>query len=128
MFDLSKRRYMKNPKVKDLISLLETYDPDSDVVVDGLDEFFIHCAEDNKFISIDLSDFNEDYYNYYKSINKKFPKKLDKDTRKPFIIKYLDKSRLLKLVVDNVSHQFLLGHGFTQEEIDRIKGEDNEKQ
>lgn len=128
MFDLSKRIYIKNPKVKDLIAALECVNPDSILTVDALDEFYIHITEDNNHVAIDLSDLGEEYYNYYKSNNKKFPKKLDKDTRKPFVKddNILDKSEcmeLLQLVVDNVSNQFLLNHGFTQKEIDFIKGE-----
>ena len=44
MYDLSQRKYIFQPKVKDLIAVLEGENPEAILTVDGLDEFFIHTT------------------------------------------------------------------------------------
>ena len=127
MFDLSKRKYIPQPTVKDLVAVLEGENPDAILTVDGLDEFCIHVTEDNHHVGIDLSDLEGNYREDYEEKNIPFPEDLNQDTQKPFKVEHeisrIECIELLQNIVDNVSHQFLLSHGFTQKQIDAIKGE-----
>ena len=131
MFDLSKRKYVYQPKVKDLISILENENPDAIITIDALDEFFIHVTEDDHHVGIDLSELEKNYREDYKNKNTTYPEKLNRDTLKPFKISQdISKSEcleLLTLIINNVSHQFLLNHGFTQKQIDLLKGDTYEQ-
>ena len=127
MFDLSKRKYIENIKVKDLISILEGENQEAILTVDALEEFYIHVTEDNNHVALDLSSLEDYYREDYKKNNIAFPEDLNKSTEEPFKVgsemPRMECLILLQSIVDNVSHQFLLSHGFTQEQIDAIKGE-----
>ena len=127
MFDLSQRKYIFQPKVKDLIAVLEGENPEAIITVDGLDEFFIHVTEDMDVVGIDLSDLETDYVHYHERNDLKYPEDISKDTLKQFKIDYglprLDCLKLLEIIVDNVPKDTLLTYGFTEDQIKFIKGE-----
>ena len=124
MFDISKRKYISQPTVRDLISILEGENLDAIVTVDGLDEFYIHCTEDGHHLGIDLSDLDEDYTADFESKGLEYPEEYYE--RKPFKISNgmsrMDCFDLLSKVVDSVSEPFLLEHGFTKDQINEIRG------
>ena len=122
MFDLSARKYIHQPTVKDLIAILEGENQDAVVTVDGLDEFFIHITEDCHHLGIDVDSLDYEYSEKYTE------KELqDNEINKPFKIdrgmSRMECLDLLSKIVDNVSEPFLIKHGFTEEQIKEIKGE-----
>lgn len=125
MFDISKRKYISQPTVRDLISILEGENLDAIVTVDGLDEFYIHCTEDGHHLGIDLSDLDEDYAADFESKGLEYPEEYY--DRTPFKVdngmSRMECYDLLSRVVDNVSEPFLIEHGFTKNQIKEIKGE-----
>lgn len=125
MFDISKRKYIFQPTVKDLISILEGENPDAIVTVDGLDEFFIHCTEDEHHLGIDVGDLDMDYTMDFENKGLGYPEEYY--DRKPFRVTNnmtrMECFDLLGKVVDNVSESFLIEHGFTKDQIKEIKGE-----
>jgi hypothetical protein len=127
MFNLSQRKYIFRPKVKDLIAILEGENPEAALTVDGLDEFYIHVAEDTGAIGIDLSDLESDYAYYYEQNNLEYPEEISNNTLKQFKIDYgfsrIECLQLLEKIVDNISQDELLKYGFTEEQIKFIKGE-----
>jgi hypothetical protein len=127
MFDLEKRKYIFQPKVKDLLSILEGENPEAMLTVDGLNEFYIHVTEDNNHVGIDLSDLESDYVDDYESKNLEYPEELSAATLEQFNMDYgltrLECINLLTLVSDNISEDELLKYGFNEAQIKFIKGE-----
>lgn len=129
MFDLYKRKYIWHPTVKDMISVLEEQNPEALVAMEGLNEFYIHIFDDESLVALDTSALSDDYESLFESKGEQFPEDYE---RKSCLDHYDYKDTmsrkecmdLLHKVVDNVSDQFLLSHGFTQDQIDRIKGEE----
>ncbi len=120
MFDITQRKYIYKPTVKDLISILEGENLDAVVTIDGLDEFYIHCTEDGHHLGIDVDNLDYEYCEYYDNVE-------DYNSTEPFKIEYeisrVECLDLLSKVVNSVSEPFLLSHGFTKEQIKIIKGE-----
>lgn len=120
MFDLSKRKYVNKPKVKDLIAILEGENLEATLTIDGLDEFFIHVTEDENHLGIDVDSLDYEY-------SEKYPDEELSDDYEPFVIEYgmsrLDCLDLLSKVVDNVEESTLLEYGFKEDQIKEIKGE-----
>ena len=132
MFDLYKRKYIWKPTVKDMISVLEEENPEALVAIEGLNEFYIHVFDDDSLVGIDTSALTEDYIDLFENNKKPFPYEYEeKNCINPYDYKDTMSRKecmeLLHKVVDNVSEQFLLSHGFTQDQINRIKGENNEQ-
>lgn len=127
MFDLHKRKYIFQPKVKDLIAILEGENPEATITVDGLDEFYIHVTEDNNHIGIDLSDLESDYVNDYELKNISYPEDISENTLKEFKVDYgltrWECLNLLNLITDNISNTDLIKYGFNEDQIKFIKGE-----
>ena len=127
MYDLSQRKYIFQPKVKDLIAVLEGENPEAILTVDGLDEFYIHTTEDNDIVTIDLSDLESDYIHDYEMNDKEYPEDLSMDTLKQFKINYgIPRTECLSLlgkIADNIPYEDLIKYGFTEEQIKFIKGE-----
>ena len=121
MFDLSKRKYIHQPTVRDLIAILEGENLDAIVTIDGLDEFYIHVTEDDHHLGIDVDNLEYEYSEKYSD------EEINNVYNKPFKVDYgmsrIELYDLLFKIVDNVSEPFLLKHGFTQEQIKDIKGE-----
>ena len=127
MFDLSRRKHLYQVKVQDLINILENY-PNSIITIDGLDEFYIHITEDDNHVGIDVDGLYDIYEDVYNKKGLEFDEDLYDKTDEIYKINKdkfdLSKSEcisLLKSVVDNVSGQFLLNHGFTEEQINYIR-------
>ena len=127
MYDLSQRKYIFQPKVKDLIAVLEGENPEAILTVDGLDEFFIHTTEDMDVVTIDLTDLESDYIHDYERNDKEYPKNISEETLKRFKIDYgisrIECLRLLGIIADNLSNDDLIKYGFTEEQIKFIRGE-----
>ena len=128
MFDLYKRKYIWHPTVKDMISVLEEQNPEALVAMEGLNEFYIHIFDDDSLVALDTSALSDDYESLFEEKKEPFPKTYErKSCLDPYDYKDIMSRKecmdLLYNVVDNVSEQFLLSHGFTKEQIDRIKGE-----
>ena len=127
MFDITRRKYITNPKVKDLIAILEGESMDARLTVDGLEEFYIHVTDTNEHVAIDLDTLDSDCY-YPQFVNSDQPDSLNPENfenQKPFIIDYgisrLECLELLSKVVENIPEDKLLEIGFTKENIKEIR-------
>lgn len=125
MFDLSRRKHLYQVKVQDLINILENY-PNSIITIDGLDEFYIHITEDDNHVGIDVDGLYDIYEDVYNKKGLEFDEDLYDKTDEYYNSDKNNLSKnecisLLKSVVDNVSSQFLLNHGFTEEQINYIR-------
>ena len=128
MFDINKRKRLDSPKVKDLIYVLEKENPESNIIVDGLEEFFIHVTEDNSHLGIDISDLDEYYKDDFLSKKKKFKRRYWGEYLKPEVFdnKFISRKRCLKLLsllVNRLEPEYLMALGFTKDEIEYIKKE-----
>lgn len=125
MFDINKRKRIDTPKVKDLISVLDTLNPEGNIIVDGLDSFFIHISEDDNLVSLDLSDMDAEYEEDFKLKNKKFKRKYWAEYLEPEKYNnHLSRKRcleLLKLIKDKLEPEYLISLGFTEEELNYIE-------
>ena len=62
MYDINKRKELKNAKVKDILEILKELPEDAEVYFNGDNYGYIHIEKDSSVISFDDSDLYDDYY------------------------------------------------------------------
>ena len=62
MYDLNKRKEMRNVEVKDVIELLQKLPENAKVFFNGDNYGYVHIEKDNSAISFDDSSLDDDYY------------------------------------------------------------------
>ena len=62
MYDINKRKELKNAKVKDILEILKELPEDADVYFNGDNYGYIHIEKDSSVISFDDSDLYDEYY------------------------------------------------------------------
>ena len=62
MYDINKRKELKNAKVKDILEILKELPEDADVYFNGDNYGYIHIEKDSSVVSFDDSDLYDDYY------------------------------------------------------------------
>ena len=62
MYDLNKRKEMRNVEVKDVIELLQKLPENAKVFFNGDNYGYVHIEKDDSIISFDDSSLDDDYY------------------------------------------------------------------
>lgn len=62
MYDINKRKELKNAKVKDILEILKELPEDAEVYFNGDNYGYIHIEKDSSVVSFDDSDLYDDYY------------------------------------------------------------------
>lgn len=62
MYDINKRKELKNAKVKNILEILKELPEDADVYFNGDNYGYIHIEKDSSVVSFDDSDLYSDYY------------------------------------------------------------------
>lgn len=62
MYDINKRKELKNAKVKDILEILKELPEDAEVYFNGDNYGYIHIEKDSSVVSFDYSDLYDDYY------------------------------------------------------------------
>ena len=62
MYDINKRKELKNAKVKDILEILKELPEDAEVYFNGDNYGYIHIEKDSSVISFDDSDLYDEYY------------------------------------------------------------------
>lgn len=62
MYDINKRKELKNAKVKDILEILKELPEDADVFFNGDNYGYIHIEKDSSVVSFDDSDLYDEYY------------------------------------------------------------------
>ena len=62
MYDINKRKELKNAKVKDILEILKELPEDADVYFNGDNYGYIHIEKDSSIISFDDSSLDDDYF------------------------------------------------------------------
>ena len=62
MYDLNKRKEMRNVEVKEVIELLQKLPENAKVFFNGNNYGYVHIEKDNSAISFDDSSLDDDYY------------------------------------------------------------------
>ena len=62
MYDLNKRKEMRNVEVKEVIELLQKLPENAKVFFNGDNYGYVHIEKDNSAISFDDSSLDDDYY------------------------------------------------------------------
>ena len=62
MYDLNKRKEMRNVEVKDVIELLQKLPENAKVFFNGDNYGYVHIEKENSAISFDDSSLDDDYY------------------------------------------------------------------
>ena len=62
MYDINKRKELKNAKVKDILEILKELPENAEVCFNGDDYGYIHIEKDLSVISFDDSSLYDDYY------------------------------------------------------------------
>ena len=61
MYDINKRKELKNAKVKDILEILKELPEDTEVYFNGDNYGYIHIEKDSSVVSFDDSDLYDDY-------------------------------------------------------------------
>ena len=62
MYDINKRKELKNAKIKDILEILKELPEDAEVYFNGDNYGYIHIEKDSSVISFDDSDLYDEYY------------------------------------------------------------------
>lgn len=62
MYDINKRKELKNAKVKDILEILKELPEDAEVFFNGDNYGYIHIEKDSSVVSFDDSDLYDEYY------------------------------------------------------------------
>ena len=62
MYDINKRKELKNAKVKDILEILKELPEDAEVYFNGDNYGYIHIEKDLSGVSFDDSNLDDDYY------------------------------------------------------------------
>ena len=62
MYDISKRKELKNATVDDILKILQELPKDSKVFFNGDEHGYIHMEKDLSVVSFDNSSLDDDYY------------------------------------------------------------------
>lgn len=71
MYDINKRKELKNAKVKDILEILKELPEDAEVCFNGDSYGYIHIEKDLSVVSFDDSALDDDYY-YDGQMNEKY--------------------------------------------------------
>lgn len=71
MYDINKRKELKNAKVKDILEILKELPEDAEVCFNGDNYGYIHIEKDFSVISFDDNGLEDDYY-YDGQMNEKY--------------------------------------------------------
>ena len=72
MYDINKRKELKNAKVKDILEILKELPEDADVFFNGDTSVYIHIDRDSSTVCFDDEDLDDEYVNVYgKSVKRK---------------------------------------------------------
>lgn len=62
MYDINKRKELKNAKVKDILEILKELPEDADVFFNGDASGYIHIEKDSLTVCFDNEDLDDDYF------------------------------------------------------------------